>query len=208
MVKRPARLENDLGGFGIVVDVGFGRGVDVAAGDRASHEDDFFDQGNDGGIFENGQRDVGQRPDRNQRDLMRRGVHHLDDEVRPEARIHFAFAGRQFDVGQTILAVPELGRDELLKERMLRPGGDRNVAAVGERNHPQRILQALTGGHVSGDHGDGAHIQFGRIQRQHQGQGVVGTGIGVENDLLGRRRGRERSGEQIRSRAATENAEN
>jgi hypothetical protein len=26
-------------------------------------------------------------------------------------RIYFAFAGWQFDIGQTILAVPELGRD-------------------------------------------------------------------------------------------------
>ncbi len=144
------------------------------------------------GSFEDSQRDVGQWSHRNQSDLVRSGVHHLDDEVRPEVRIHFAFAGRQFDIRQTILAMPELGRDQFLKEGMLRSGGDWNVATVGERNHPQRILQALTCSHVSRDDRDGAHVQFRRIQREHQGQSVVGSRIGVENDLFCSRRGRSR----------------
>ncbi len=63
---------------------------------------------------------------------MRRGMHHLNDEVGPEVRIHFTFAGRQFDIRQTILAVPELGGDEFLKERMLRSRRDWNVAPVGQ----------------------------------------------------------------------------
>ncbi len=146
------------------------------------------------GSFENGQGDVGQRPNRNQSDLVRRGVHHLDDEVRSEVRIHFAFAGRQFDIRQTILAMPELSGDELLKKRMLRARRDRNVATVGQRNHPQRILQALTCSHVSRDHGDGAHVQFRRIQRQHQGQSVVSSGVSVEDDLLRCSRSRSCSG--------------
>ena len=115
---------------------------------------------------------------------MRRGVHHLDDEVRPEVRIHFALAGRQLDIRQPILAMPELGGDEFLKERMLRSGRDGNVAAVSQRNHPQCVLQSLAGSYVSRDDGDGANVQFRRIQRQHQGQRIVSSGIGVENDFL------------------------
>ena len=85
-----------------------------------------------------------------------------------------------------------LGRDEFLKQGMLCPGRDGNIATVGKRNHPQRIFQPLTCSHVSGDHGDGAHIEFGRIKRQHQRQGVIASGVGVEDDLLGSRIGRER----------------
>ncbi len=146
-----------------------------------------FDQGNDRRIFEHGQGDVGQRSNRDQGDLVRRGMHHLDDQVWSEMRIHFALAGRQFDIRQSILAMPELSRNEFLEERMLRPGRDGNIASIRQGNHAQRIFQSLTGGHVSRDHGDGAYVQFRRIQRQHQCQRVVGTGIGVEDDFLGRR---------------------
>src|SRR6266850_96565 len=58
--QRPARLKNNLGGFGVVVDIRFGRGVDVTALDGAAHEDDFLDERDDGGIFLNRERDVGE----------------------------------------------------------------------------------------------------------------------------------------------------
>ncbi len=87
-------------------------------------------------------------------------MHQLDYEIRPKTRIYLAFAGRQFDIRQTIFAVPELGRDQFLKERMLRAGCHWDVTTVGQGNHAQRILQALTGRHISRDDGDGAHVQF------------------------------------------------
>ena len=62
---------------------------------------------------------------------MRSSVHHLDDQIGAIARIDFTLAGRQFDIGEPVLAVPELGGDQFLEERMLGSGGDRNVAAVG-----------------------------------------------------------------------------
>ena len=39
--------------------------------------------------------------------------------------------------------MPELRRDQFLVERMLRSAGDRQIAAAGERDDLQRILQAL-----------------------------------------------------------------
>jgi len=37
---------------------------------------------------------------------------------------------RQLHIRQPILPVPEFRRDQLLKQRMLRPAGNRNVAAL------------------------------------------------------------------------------
>ncbi len=72
---------------------------------------------------------------------------------------------------------------------MLGTGGYRDVAAVRQRYHAQGIFQSLLGGDVAGDDRDGAHIEFRRVQRQHQGHGIVRAGIGVDDDLL---RGAER----------------
>src|SRR5260370_42326849 len=42
----PPGLKHDLSSFGIVVDVGFSRGIHVPAGNTAAHEDDFLHQRN------------------------------------------------------------------------------------------------------------------------------------------------------------------
>ena len=166
---RPACLEDDLRRFGIVIDVGFGGGVDVAAGDRAAHEDDFLHERNDGRILFDRERDIGERADGYQRDFVRRGVHQLDDEIGTEAGVDLALAGRQFDVGQAVLAVPELGGDQLLKERMLCSGGDGDIAAVRERDHAQGIFEAHFRGDVAGHDRDGADVEFGRIRAPASG---------------------------------------
>ena len=111
-------------------------------------------------------------------------MHQLDYEIRPKTRIYLAFAGRQFDIRQTIFAVPELSRDQFLKQWMLRSGCDWDVTAMDKRDHPQRVLQALTCGHVSGNYRNRAHVQFRRVECQHQRQRVVGSGIGIKNDLF------------------------
>ena len=95
--------------------------------------------------------------------LVRRGVDKLDDKIGPKARIDFALAGRQLEVCQSILAMPKLGGDQLLKEWMLGSRRDRNLATVGKRDHPQSVVQALCCGYVSRDHGDGANIELGRM---------------------------------------------
>ena len=183
--ERPSGLEDDLRGFGVVGDVGFGGGVDIAAGDRASHDDDFLHERNDGGIFADGERDVSERANRHERDFMRRGVNHFDDEVGGEPRVGLALARGEFDVGKAVLAVPELGGDELLRERMLGAVGDGNIAAVGERDHAESILETLRLDYVSGHDGERTDVEFGRVEREHDGHGVVGAGVGIDDDFFG-----------------------
>jgi hypothetical protein len=86
--------------------------------------------------------------------------------------------------------MPEFRGDQFLKQRMLRSSGDGNIAAVSQRHHAQRILQSLLGSDVTGYDGDCTDIQLRRVQRQHQGHGVVGAGIGVEDNFLGGAKGR------------------
>ena len=95
-----------------------------------------------------------------------------------ESTLHLLAGNSMF--GQTILSMPKFGGNQFLKQRMLGAGRDWNVASIGERNHSQRIFQTLTGGDIPRHHGDCADIQFRRIERQHQCQSVVRSGIGVE----------------------------
>ena len=94
---------------------------------------------------------------------MWRCVHHLDDQVGTVSSVHFALTGRQLYVCQAILAVPELGSNQLLKKWMLRPSSNRNVAAISERDHPQSIFETLLCGDVTRHNRDRANIEFRRI---------------------------------------------
>ena len=169
---------------GIVVDIRFGSAVDVSTGDRAAHDHDVFHQRRDRRIFRNGQRDVRQRPDGNQRDLMRILVHKFDDEIGTETRVSVAFRSRQLDSSQSVLAVPELRRDQLLIQRMLCSARHRQVAAPGKRNDFQRILQTLTPVDISGHNGQRFDFQFGRIQREEDRHRVIDAWIGVNDHSL------------------------
>jgi hypothetical protein len=112
-------------------------------------------------------------------------VHYLNDEIGCKTRVYLAIAGWQVDIGQTVLAVPELGGNELLKERVLSSGGDRYVAAVGEGDEAQGVVETLSCGDISGNYGDAADIELGRVEGEHESHGVVGAGVGVEDDFLG-----------------------
>ena len=140
-----------------------------------------FDQRRNRRIFRNRQRDISQRPHRNQRDLVRILVNHLDDEIRTKPRVRLAFRRWQLDVRQPILPVPELRGDQLLIQRMLRPSRDRNVAAPRQRNDLQRILQSLLRVHVAWHYRQRLHFELRRIQSEDDGHGIVGAWIGVDD---------------------------
>ena len=71
-----------------------------------------------------------------------------------------------------------------MEERVLRAAGDGNVAAIGEGDHAKSVLKALARGDVAGDDSDGAEVELWGIEGQHEGHGVVGPGVGVEDDFF------------------------
>ena len=44
------------------------------------------------------------------------------------------------------------------------------------------IARGLLDGNVSGNRGDGQHAHLGRTQRHDQGYGVIGSGVGVNQE--------------------------
>jgi len=72
---------------------------------------------------------------RNQRDFRADICGSVDDQIGTKAGIGLASRCRQFDAGQTILAVPELRRDQLLIERVLRSAGHRKSPTAGCERH-------------------------------------------------------------------------
>ena len=164
IVSFQPRVEDHLGGLGVVVDVGLGGRRDIALGDRAAHDHDFLDERHDARVLEDGQRDVGQRADRDERELPGHLVDHLDDQVGGEAGIGLAARGRQLDVAHAVLAVHELRGDELLGQRAPGAARDRDVAAPGQRDELERVLQALLAGHVSGNDRERPHVDLGRAR--------------------------------------------
>jgi hypothetical protein len=68
---------------------------------------------------------------------------------------------------------------------VLSSGGDRYVAAVGEGDEAQGVVETLSCGDISGNYGDGADIELGRVEGEHESHGVVGAGVGVEDNFLG-----------------------
>ena len=66
-------------------------------------------------------------------------------------------------------------------ERMLCAGINRHIGAA-QFGGIQGVAGRLRDGHVARHDGDGAHLHIGRAQRHDQGDGVVGGGIGVDEE--------------------------
>ena len=68
---------------------------------------------------------------------------------------------------------------------MLRAGGDGDVTPIRERDELHGVFETLRGSDVSGDDGEGADVEFRRIQGEHDGHGVVGARVGINDDFSG-----------------------
>ncbi len=87
--NHPTCIENDLCRFWISKDVRFCGTIDVPSCDRSAHDDDIFHQTDDGWVFRNGQSNIRQWADRNQRDFMWILVNQLNDEIGGKPGIYF-----------------------------------------------------------------------------------------------------------------------
>ena len=161
--ERPASLKDHLGRFRIIINIELRGGVLISPADSTSHYDDFSDEG----------------------DFVRIGVDHFNDQVGSPALVNFALARWEVNVAHAVFAVPELRSDLLLKEGMLRASGNGNITTIGEGNEAESVFKALRSGDVSGNNGECADIEFGGVEGQHDGHGVIGAGIGIYDDFPG-----------------------
>ena len=103
----PAGGKDNVCGMWVVPDVGLSHRRNVATfGNRAAHDDHFFDELGQGGLQFQGQRQVAQRANRHQGQFAGPGAGHIHNELRAGARIqrvggHLA-AGQ---IAQTICAM-------------------------------------------------------------------------------------------------------
>ena len=94
----------------------------------------------------------------------------------------------QVDAVEAGPAVDVLGGDQVAPHRPLAAGIDRHIAAAGELDHLQGVLGVLVEADIAGDRDDAEHVEFVRRgERQQDGDGVVLTGVGVDDDLAGGR---------------------
>jgi hypothetical protein len=113
-------------------------------------------------------------------------VNKVNDEIRAEATVALAFTRRSFSAAEAVRSVPIASGDQTLKKRMLGAFCYRNVAAIYEGQNSQGVIVAHVSRNIAGDDADPFHIDFGRINGEKDGEGVVGSGVGIYDDFLRR----------------------
>src|SRR5690606_33317621 len=182
-LHRPAGLEDDRGGLRVGEHVELGGRVVVAAGVGAAHDDEVAGPLHDPRLLPYGQRDVGERPDRDERDLAGGGAQGVDDEVHGVPVGGGADRFGEHGVAQAGGSVHVPGADHRVEQGAGAAGGDRDVAQVQELAERQRV----PGGHgqvgVAAHGGDGDDLQAGGAGGEGEGHGVVDAGVAVDEDL-------------------------
>jgi hypothetical protein len=202
--------EHDARGLGIEPPVELGRGRDVARHlDGAPHVDDPPHQRHDLGVLAERQRQVGERPDGQDRHLPRVGLDRADQEVdsvhglglgvprepvgrgrevlRP-GRLRLAPAPRVALAEELLL---QLERGPVVQERVERAGIDLDLVGHAHAlDGAQRVRHLLVQPLVAADHGQPQDLDLGLPHGLHEhdeGLPVVAHGVevGVVDHLLG-----------------------
>ena len=185
---RHPRAENDVGGVRIDIDVEFGRRRGVAAlEEAAAHQHDFPDARGDVGRAGERGGDVGERPQRAQRHRLR-GVaaDGFDDEIHPVLRLRRDLRVWQGGAIEPGLAVHIFGGDEFALQRPLAPGMHRHLGASCQFHQFEAVQQRQPQRHVARHRDDPQDLQvLRRSQRGEDRDGVVLTGVSVDDDFPG-----------------------
>jgi len=136
------------------------------------------------GALNHGQGDIGQWPDRTERDRPGRPrQQRLDDEVDRMLRLQRHAGLGQVGAVQAGFAMHVLGGDQGPQDRPGAAGIDRHVRAAGQGADLAGVALCQRQRHVAGDRGDADELQlFAGGKRQQDRQGVVLAGIAVEDD--------------------------
>ena len=146
--------------------------------ERAAHEHDAPDLGLDARLALERQRDIGERPDRHQRDRFGGGHQRIDNEIDGAA---MRGGGDGVGFGEH-LELRGVARAHGIEQRLGSARPERHiVAAIEAQLFPGQPRARLR---IVDNRGDGAHVQLRRLQRQGQRQGIVDivADIGIEDD--------------------------
>ncbi len=169
---------HNAGGFGIAPDVVFGGGSDVAfAAGSATHDDATADLCGDGGFLLQGEGDVGERTE-SDKDQAGVGVDRVDDG-RGSALIFRSAAWRRVAVIAQAITTVKPGRAHVRAlEWLLRASEHRDVR-IAKLRGIERVARGLKDIDVSCHGGDGQDLNLGRVERHDQGNGIVGSGVSI-----------------------------
>ncbi len=179
--------------FGIDPDVVFGRRRDVAfATRRAAHDDAAINFGGKRRIAGERQRHIGQRPEGHQRQagvFAREAQNRLDRVF----ALRLAARGRIAAIGKAILAVKPMRVLVQAQQRRGGAGKDGNLDA-GDLSGEQRVARRLLEPDIARNDGEPEHADVGRGERHQNGDRVVGSSVGVDEELAHDRAGAWREG--------------
>ena len=178
---RPA-AKHDARRLGIDPDVVFGRRRDVAlAARRAAHDDAAADLAGKTGIARERQRDIGQRPERHQRQA---GAFAGEAQDRVDRMLALGRATRsgKAAIRKTIFAMKPMGVTMRPRERSGGAGKDGNLDP-GDFGGQKRVARSLIDADIARDRGQAQHAHVGRGKRHQDRDRVVGGGVGVDEEI-------------------------
>ena len=175
--------KHDLGGLGVAVDVPLGRRGRVARhAERAAHQRVALEEAGQSRLAQDREREVRQRPERDQRDLAGPAAGLVEDQVDGMAVAERAAGRRQLGVAQPLRPVRLGRRLERSDERDLAAHRDLDVGAAGELEHGPRVDPDLAGVDVARDAGHGDEVGVGRRGGVEQREAVVDAGVDIEDE--------------------------
>jgi hypothetical protein len=124
--------------------------------------------------------DVGQGTEGDQRQPGM-GTNGLDDGFDSVRGFGRAARRRISAIAQTVLAVEPFGVDVFAQKRLFRARKDGHAGAT-EFSDVERVAGSLGDAYVAGDDGDGAHVDIRGAQRHDQGDGIVGSRVGIDQE--------------------------
>ena len=185
---RSERIDDDLRGLGVAVDVPFGRRRRVAWDpERATHEHQSAKESRELRLALECDGQVRHRAERDQGQLARPAPSVIHDDVGRMAFAHRPTGRRERRIAQALRSVGLRGHLDRAHERDLPSDGDLDVRPSGQLEDRERVRGDLVGLDISGAAGDGDDLRVGRGDRVEQGEAVVDPGVAVDED--GGRRG-------------------
>src|SRR5690606_1373492 len=178
------RIEHDLRRFRVAKGVELGGEVARVAdgGDRAAHKDKRLHLLREGWVQPAGERNIGQRPQRDDRDLARRFIDQPQQRDRRRLRLDPPRRTAVATIAaQAVRAVNLLfRRPEAGDQRLLRPAIDRDTRAHHIQNG-KYVRDNFIYVYIARDRGDGLNAHVRPRECEHQRLRVVDSSVSIDN---------------------------